>query len=89
MATLTYYLLFINLATAGLMAYDKLNATRGRWRVPESSLFLMAGLGGSPALFFLITYLRHKSNKAAFRWRLNAILGAQIIILSIALLMFS
>lgn len=84
MPALTLYLLIVNLLAAGLMAADKLSATRGRWRVPEASLYLLALLGASPMVFFLVTWLRHKSNKAAFRWRLNAIIATQIMLGALA-----
>ena len=83
MPALTAYLLLINLLAAGMMAYDKLAAMRGQWRVPENTLFGLAALGATPAIFFLVIYLRHKSNKASFRWRLNMIMGAQTILLGI------
>lgn len=74
----TFYILILNLLAAGFMAYDKWAAIKKRWRVPEASLFLLAALGASPTVFFLITYLRHKSNKSSFRWKLNVILAGQI-----------
>ena len=43
-------IVLLNLISFGLMAYDKLCAKAGRWRVPEKVLFLAAacfgGLGG-------------------------------------------
>lgn len=86
--SLIWYLLGANLLAAVLMAYDKFCAVRGMWRVPEASLFGVSLLGGSPAVFFLMGYLRHKSNKASFRWRLNIILGIQIILLGAFGLLF-
>lgn len=70
------------------MAWDKYCAIKGRWRVPEATLFLLAMLGASPTVFFLISYLRHKSNKAAFRWRLTVILGLQMLCFSVGSLLF-
>ena len=84
MAELTYYLIIINLLAAGLMAYDKWAAANGHWRTPENTLFMLAALGASPTIFFLITYLRHKSNKASFRWKLNMILAGQIVLAALA-----
>ena len=47
MKLLLYYLLIINAAGLLLMLVDKWKAKKNRWRVRESTLLLVAALGGS------------------------------------------
>ena len=83
MSDIAYYLILVNLLAAGLMAWDKYCAMRGCWRVPEATLFSAAMMGGSPAMFIIIRYLRHKSSKTSFLWRLNLILLVQVALLMV------
>jgi uncharacterized membrane protein YsdA (DUF1294 family)/cold shock CspA family protein len=48
-------------------ALDKSSATAGRWRTPESTLLLLGLACGWPGAILAQQFLRHKSNKAAFR----------------------
>ena len=52
-----------------LIAYarDKRAAERGDWRTPESTLHVLALLGGWPGALLAQQWLRHKSTKAEFR----------------------
>lgn len=49
-------------------ALDKRAAQRGHWRTAESTLHLLAVLGGWPGALLAQQRLRHKSVKAEFRW---------------------
>lgn len=46
--------------------WDKRKALAGQWRIQESTLQLMALLGGWPGALLAQSYLRHKSQKRAF-----------------------
>ncbi len=46
---------------------DKGAAERGRWRTKESTLHLLALLGGWPGAYFAQVNLRHKSSKSEFK----------------------
>lgn len=46
--------------------FDKRKAQARQWRTPESTLQLLALLGGWPGALLAQTYLRHKSQKRAF-----------------------
>lgn len=48
-------------------AFDKSKAKRGVWRIPESTLHLLALIGGWPGAAVAQQTLRHKSQKRAFR----------------------
>ena len=46
---------------------DKAAAQAGRWRTPESTLHVLALMGGWPGAILAQQWLRHKSSKAEFR----------------------
>ncbi|WP_051560066.1 DUF1294 domain-containing protein [Marinobacterium jannaschii] len=48
-------------------ASDKSAARQGRWRTPESTLHLLALIGGWPGAVFAQQILRHKSSKRSFK----------------------
>ncbi|PKI16419.1 DUF1294 domain-containing protein [Colwellia sp. 12G3] len=48
-------------------AFDKSKAQRGAWRTQESTLHLLALIGGWPGAAIAQQMLRHKSKKAEFR----------------------
>ncbi|MCB1739157.1 MAG: cold shock and DUF1294 domain-containing protein [Gammaproteobacteria bacterium] len=77
------YLLASALSFLFYMA-DKSAARRGTWRTAESTLHLLALLGGWPGAALAQQYLRHKSAKASFRrvfWLTVAInVGAFIVL---------
>lgn len=82
MSSVALYLLGINAATAGAMAYDKWCAMKRRWRVPEATLFTLALMGGSPAMIVTIRYIRHKSSKTSFLWRLYGLMALQVVVIA-------
>ena len=61
------YLLFINIDAFALMALDKSRARRGKRRIPEATLFLVAVLGGSPGIIAGMYAFRHKTQHWYFR----------------------
>jgi uncharacterized membrane protein YsdA (DUF1294 family)/cold shock CspA family protein len=56
-----------NIVTYMFYAIDKSAAKRGGWRTSESSLHLLALVGGWPAAAIAQQRLRHKTSKAEFR----------------------
>jgi uncharacterized membrane protein YsdA (DUF1294 family) len=59
----------ISIITIIVYAHDKSKARRGLWRTKESTLHLLALLGGWPGAAIAQQILRHKSQKRAFRNR--------------------
>ncbi len=59
--------------------WDKGCAVKGNWRVPESSLLIVALAGGGVGAKLAQKAFRHKTRKEPFRTHLNLILGANVI----------
>ena len=61
--------MYLTLSLLSFIAYaiDKSAAKRGKWRTKESTLHLLALMGGWPGALFAQNVLRHKSVKASFR----------------------
>ena len=60
------YLLIINILGFCAMGIDKFKAIRGRWRIPENSLFMFTILGGGIGTIAGIYVFRHKTRKLKF-----------------------
>ena len=60
------------------MGADKRKAKKGRWRVPEATLFLLALLGGALGATLGMHLFHHKTKHWYFRWGLPLILLVQI-----------
>ena len=74
-------LVLVNARTVHLFWQDKRYAREGRRRIPESSLLLMAALGGSPGALIARPWLRHKTRKQPFStylWLIAAVQAALI-----------
>lgn len=59
--------LIVSAATFGAYAVDKSAAKKGAWRTSESTLHLLALVGGWPGALIAQSHLRHKSRKQPFR----------------------
>ena len=61
--------LYLGASVAAAVAYgvDKSAAQGGRWRTRESTLHLLALIGGWPGALIAQKVFRHKSRKASFR----------------------
>ena len=79
---LVYYIL-INVSAFAAMAYDKRCAVRQKWRVPERTLLLLAGLGGAPGSFLSMRLAHHKTRHKKF-----TILVPLFLLLHVALLIY-
>lgn len=59
--------LLLSALTLSIYAWDKRQAARAGWRVPEKRLHVLSLLGGWPGAFVGRRWLRHKSIKPRFR----------------------
>lgn len=55
------YLTLISLISVIVCIADKSRAKRGKWRVRESTLFLLSALGGGAAMYITMRLIRHKT----------------------------
>lgn len=72
-----YYLIIINLIAVIITVSDKRRAIAHHWRVPENTLLLISGLGGSPAMLVTMKIIRHKTQHKKFMLGIPAILILQ------------
>jgi uncharacterized membrane protein YsdA (DUF1294 family) len=74
---MTVYLIAINLAGFLLALYDKRRAIKGRYRVPEKTLLLLACVGGSVGMFISMLIFRHKTRHMKFMLGIPAVILVQ------------
>ena len=78
MKYLLIYLALINLVTLIVYGADKRKAKKGKWRVPEKTLFLLAIIGGSIGALAGMYLFHHKTKHWYFKWGIPVILLLQI-----------
>lgn len=76
---LCVYLLIVNAIGFILMLVDKIKARKNLWRIPETTLFLTAVIGGSVGSLLGMYTFRHKAKHIKFIVGMPLILAAQII----------
>ena len=74
-------LIVLNGVSFGLMAYDKRCAKKGKWRVPEKTLFLAAACFGALGGVLGMQICRHKTKHLSFRVFSPLMLAAQTALL--------
>lgn len=74
------YFLIINLVTLLAMFVDKRKSIKGKWRIKESTLFLLVLLGGGIGGIAGIYLFRHKTQKKYFTIGFPLIIIIQIIV---------
>lgn len=73
------YLIVATLVGMLAFAWDKFCARNDMWRVAESTLLLIATLGGAIGMVVAGYLLRHKTRKEPFRSQLLAIIVVQLV----------
>ena len=72
------YLLAINIATFFLYGIDKYKAKKGRWRISEATLLLMAVVGGSIGAWTGMRLWHHKTKHKKFKYGIPIIIILQV-----------
>ena len=80
MEILLVYLFTVNAAGFLLMLIDKQKAKRNLWRIPESTLLVVAAIGGSLGSLMGMRIFRHKTLHLKFSLGVPALLMLHILI---------
>ena len=67
MKSILLLLIAVNLVSFALYGLDKVKAKRGLWRIRESTLLLVAALGGSFGALLGMKLFRHKTKHWTFK----------------------
>lgn len=77
---LIFYFIMINLISFIVMGVDKRKAQKNLWRIPESTLFILAIIGGSIGSIAGMYLFHHKTRHWYFVYGMPAILIVQVIL---------
>ena len=78
-----YYLLAVNILSFFLYGIDKYKAKKGRWRISEATLLMMAVIGGCIGAWIGMRLWHHKTMHKKFKYGIPV-----IIILQVALMVY-
>ena len=73
-----YYLLAINIVSFFLYGIDKYKAKKGRWRISEATLLMMAVIGGSIGAWAGMRLWHHKTMHKKFKYGIPIIIIMQV-----------
>lgn len=74
------YLIVVNIITFFLYAEDKRRARCGQWRIAESTLLLLALIGGAPGAYASMWIFHHKTRKWKFRIGIPVMILIQVLL---------
>ena len=72
------YLLAVNITSFLLYGIDKYKAKKGRWRISEATLLLMAVIGGSIGAWGGMRIWHHKTMHKKFKYGIPIIIILQV-----------
>lgn len=75
------YLTAINLVAFIVYGIDKRQAIKGRWRISEATLFILALVGGALGALLGMLLFRHKTRKLKFQLGIPLILIMEVIVI--------
>ena len=76
-ALLLFCIIGVNVITFVVYGIDKLKAKKGKWRVPETTLLLLAIVGGSVGAWCGVKVWHHKTMHAKFKYGIPLIMAMQ------------
>ena len=74
------YLLAVNITSILLYGIDKYKAKKGRWRISEATLLLIAVIGGSIGAWAGMRLWHHKTKHKKFKYDIPIIIILQVAI---------
>lgn len=81
MDLLFVYLVIINALGFALMLIDKRKAVKKLWRIPESTLFTVALIGGSVGVLGGMYAVRHKTKHPSFTIGIPLVIALQSVLM--------
>ena len=78
---LLYVLTALNLLTFVVYGIDKWKAVKGKWRIPEATLLILAAIGGRIGALLGMQIWHHKTRPLKFKYGVPFILLAQIVLI--------
>ena len=72
------YLLAVNITSFFLYGIDKYKAKKGKWRISEATLLLMAVIGGSIGAWTGMRLWHHKTMHKKFKYGIPIIIILQV-----------
>ena len=72
------YLLAVNITSFLLYGIDKYKAKKGRWRISEATLLMMAVIGGSIGAWAGMRLWHHKTMHKKFKYGIPIIIILQV-----------
>ena len=72
------YLLAVNMTSFLVYGIDKYKAKKGRWRISEATLLLMAVIGGSIGAWVGMRIWHHKTMHKKFKYGIPIIIILQV-----------
>ena len=77
-ALLLFCIIGVNVITFVVYGIDKLKAKKGKWRVPETTLLLLAIVGGSVGAWCGVKVWYHKTMHLKFKYGIPLIMAVQV-----------
>lgn len=71
----------INIITFLIYGIDKMKAKKGKWRIPEATLLMLAIAGGSVGAWCGVRVWHHKTMHKKFKYGIPLIVAIQIAII--------
>jgi len=78
---LLYYIIGVNVLAFLVYGIDKLKAKKGKWRISEATLLMLAIIGGSIGAWLGMKVWHHKTMHRKFKYGIPLILVLQIALL--------
>ena len=76
----TGYLIIVNIVSFILYGIDKYKAKRGKWRISEATLLMMAVIGGSIGAWVGMRLWHHKTMHKKFKYGIPIIIILQVVL---------
>ena len=76
----TGYLIIVNIVSFILYGIDKYKAKRGKWRISEATLLMMAVIGGSIGAWVGMRLCHHKTMHKKFKYGIPIIIILQVVL---------